>query len=88
MEKSFSIYYDASGQRLGCGLMQDRRVVAYASWQLRKYKVNYPTHDLELAVVVLALKIWRHYLVGKRSEVYMDDKSLKYILRQSNLNLM
>jgi hypothetical protein len=88
MEKSFSIYYDASGQRLGCVLMQDRRVVAYASWQLRKYKVNYPTHDLELAVVVLALKIWSHYLVGKRCEVYMDDKCLKYILRQLNLNLM
>jgi hypothetical protein len=62
-------------------------VVAYASWQLRKHEVNYPTHDLELAAVVQALKIWRHYLMGKRCELYMDHKSLKYIFTQSNLNL-
>jgi hypothetical protein len=49
--------------------------------------VNYPTHDLELAVVVHALKIWRHYLMGKRCELYTDHKSLKYIFTQSNLNL-
>jgi hypothetical protein len=57
MKRSFSIYYDASGQGLGCVLMQDGHVVAYASWQLRKHEVNYPTHDFELAVVVHALKI-------------------------------
>jgi hypothetical protein len=49
--------------------------------------VNYPTHDLELAVVVHALKIWRHYLMGKRCELYTDHKSLKYIFPQLNLNL-
>jgi hypothetical protein len=49
--------------------------------------VNYPTHDLELAVVVHALKISRHYLMGKRCELYTDHKSLKYIFTQSNLNL-
>jgi hypothetical protein len=49
--------------------------------------VNYPTHDLELAVVVHALKIWRHYLMGKSYELYTDHKSLKYIFTQSNLNL-
>jgi hypothetical protein len=49
--------------------------------------VNYPTHDLELAVVVHALKIWRHYLMGKRCELYTDHKSLKYIFTESNLNL-
>jgi hypothetical protein len=79
MEKSFSIYCDASGQGLGCVLMQDGRVIAYASRQLRKHQVNYPTHDMELAVVVHALKIWRHYLMGKRCELYTDQKSLKYI---------
>jgi hypothetical protein len=79
MEKLFSIYCDASGQRLGCVLMQDGRVVAYASWQLRKHEVNYPTHDLELAIVVHAHKIWRHYLMGKSCELYTDHKSLKYI---------
>jgi hypothetical protein len=57
MEKPFSIYCDASGQGLGCVLMQDGRVVAYASRQLRKHEVNYRTHDLELAAVVHALKI-------------------------------
>jgi ribonuclease HI len=67
--------------------MQDGRVVAYASRQLRKNEVNYPTHDLELAAVVHALKIWRQYLIGKRCELYTDHKNLKYIFTQSNLNL-
>jgi hypothetical protein len=79
MEKPFSIYCDASSQGLGCVLMQDGHVVAYASGQLRKHEVHYPTHDLELAAVVHALKIWRHYLMGKRCELYVDHKSLKYI---------
>jgi ABC-type multidrug transport system ATPase subunit len=57
MEKLFSIYCDASGQGLGCVLMQDGHVVAYASRQLRKHEEKYPAHDLELAAVVHALKI-------------------------------
>jgi hypothetical protein len=87
MEKPFSIYCDTSGQGLGCVLVQDGRVVAYASQQLRKHEVNYLTHDLELATVVHALKIWRHYLMGKRCELYTDHKSSKYIFTQSNLNV-
>jgi hypothetical protein len=87
MEKPFSIYCDALGQGLGCVLMRDGRVVAYASQQLRKHEVNYQTHDFELAVVVHALNIWRHYLMGKRCELHMDHKSLKYIFTQSNLYL-
>jgi hypothetical protein len=87
MEKPFSIYCDTSSQGLGCVLMQDGHVVAYASRQLRKYEAHYPTHDLELVVVVHALKIWRHYLMGKRCELYTDHKSLKYIFTQSNLNI-
>jgi hypothetical protein len=67
--------------------MQDGHVVAYASRQLRKHEAHYPTHDLKLAIVVHALKIWRHYLMGKRCELYTDHKSLKYIFTQSNLNL-
>jgi ribonuclease HI len=86
MEKPFSIYCDASGQGLGCVLMQDGHVVVYASRQLRKHEAHYPTHDLELAAVVHALKIWRYYLMGKRCELYTDHKSLKYIFTQSNLN--
>ena len=62
-------------------------MVAYAPRQLKLYEANYPTHDLELAVVVHALKIWRHYLIGNRCEVYTDYKSLKYIFTQADLNM-
>ena len=87
VQKDFEIYCGASRQGLGCVLMQKRKVVAYASRQLRPHEVNYPTHDLELATVVHALKIWRHYLIGNRCEVYTDHKSLKYIFTQADLNM-
>jgi hypothetical protein len=87
MEKPFSIYCYVSGQGLGCVLMQDSHVVAYASRQLRKHEVNYPTHDFELANVGHAFKISRHCLMGKRCELYTNHKSLKYIFTQVNLNL-
>jgi hypothetical protein len=87
IEKPFSIYCDVSGQGLGCVLMQDGHVVAYASRQLRKHEAHYPTHNLELATIVHALKIWRHYLMRKRCELYTYHKSLKYIFTYSNLNL-
>jgi hypothetical protein len=67
--------------------MQDRRVVAYASRQLKTHEQNYLTHNLELAAVVHALKIWRHYLVGNKCKIYTDHKSLKYIFTQPDLNL-
>jgi hypothetical protein len=63
MKKPFSIFYDASGQSLGCLLMQGVPVVAYASWQLRKREEHYLTPDLELAVVVHALKIWKYFFM-------------------------
>jgi ribonuclease HI len=85
--KKFAIYCDTSCRGLGCVLMQEGQVVCYASRQLRKHEGNYPTHDLELAAVVHALKIWRHYLIGHRCEIYSDHKSLKYIFTQDNLNL-
>nr|GFC28010.1 RNA-directed DNA polymerase [Tanacetum cinerariifolium] len=61
----FQIYSDASKKGLGCVLMQHGKVIAYASRHLKPYEVNYPTYDLELAAVVFALKIWRHYLYGE-----------------------
>ena len=67
--------------------MQDDKVVAYASRQLKKHEENYLTHDLELAAMVHALKIWRHYLIGNKCEIFMDHKSLKYIFTQPDLNL-
>jgi hypothetical protein len=87
MEKSFSVYYDASGQGLGCILMQDGHVVDHALRELRKHEEHYPTHDLELAGIVHDLKIWRQYLIGKICEIYSDHKSLKYIFAQLDLNL-
>nr|CAD40007.3 OSJNBb0052B05.10 [Oryza sativa Japonica Group] len=86
-KKGFQVYCDASKLGLGCVLMQDGKVVAYASRQLHPHEKNYPTHDLELAAVVHALKIWRHYLFGTRREVYTDHKSLKYIFTQPDLNM-
>jgi hypothetical protein len=85
--KSFDVYCDASGTGLGCILMQDNRVIAYASRALRPHEQNYPTHDLELAAVVHALKIWRHYLMGVHCNIYTDHKSLKYIFTQADLNM-
>ena len=75
----YVVYSDASKQGLGCVLMQDGRVIAYASRQLKKQEQNYPTHDLELAAMVFALKIWRHYLYGAPCHIFTDHKSLQYI---------
>jgi hypothetical protein len=83
----YDIYCDASRQGLRCVLMQDGQVVSYASRQLKKHEENYPTPNLELAAVVHALKIWRHYLLGHLCEIYSDHKRLKYIFSQTNLNL-
>ncbi|CAG7885533.1 unnamed protein product [Brassica rapa] len=67
--------------------MQDDRIISYASRQLRKHEVNYPTHDLEMAAVVFALRIWQSYLYGEKILVFTDHKSLKYLFTQPDLNL-
>jgi hypothetical protein len=85
--KSFDVYYDASKLGLGSVLMQDGKVIAYLSYQLRPHELNNPTHDLELAAIVYALKTWRNYLMGNRCEIYTDHKSLKYIFSQKELNM-
>ncbi|WVZ84710.1 hypothetical protein U9M48_031705 [Paspalum notatum var. saurae] len=85
--KPFDVYCDASSSGLGCVLMQEGRVIAYASSQLRKYEVNYPTHDLELLAVVYALKKGRHYMLGNTCHIYTDHKSLKCIFTQAELNM-
>ena len=77
--KEYVIFSDASLNELGCVLMQEGKVVAYASRQLKPHEKNYPTHDLELAAIVFALKIWRHYLYGEKCFIYTDHKSLKYL---------
>ena len=65
--RNFMVYSDASRKGLACVLMQDGKVIAYASRQLKQHEQNYTTHDLELAAVVFALKIWRHYLFGENA---------------------
>ena len=85
--KEYVIFSDASLNGLGCVLMQEGKVVAYASRQLKPHEKNYPTHDLELVSIVFALKIWRHYLYGEKCFIYTDHKSLKYLPSQRELNL-
>ncbi|KAG8500109.1 hypothetical protein CXB51_003598 [Gossypium anomalum] len=85
--KEFVIYSDASLNGLGCVLMQEGKVIAYASTQLKLHERNYPVHDLELAATVFALKIWQHYLYGEKCNIYTDHKSLKYLMTQKDLNL-
>jgi hypothetical protein len=62
-------------------------VISYSSRQLRCHEEHYPTHDLELAVVVIRLRTWRHYLLGNAVHIYTDHKSLKYIFTESDLNM-
>ena len=85
--RDYTVYSDASRIGLECVLMQDGKVVAYASRQLKPHEQNYPTHGLELAAVVFVLKFWRHYLYGEKCRIFTDDKSLKYLLTQKDLNL-
>ncbi|GKA15836.1 putative reverse transcriptase domain-containing protein [Tanacetum coccineum] len=85
--EDFVVYCDASGIGLGCVLMQRGKVIAYASRQLKIHVKNYTTHDLELGVVVFSLKIWRHYLYGKKSVIYTDHKSLQHLFIQKELNM-
>ncbi|GJX48849.1 putative reverse transcriptase domain-containing protein [Tanacetum coccineum] len=85
--KDFVVYCDAFVLGLGCVLMQRGKVIAYASRQLKVHEKNYTTHDLELGAVVFSLKIWRYYLYGTKSVIYMDHKSLQHIFSQKELNM-
>lgn len=81
------VYTDACGTGLGAVLMQEGKVVAYASRQLKPHETRYPVHDLELAAIVFALKMWQHYLYGEKFELFTDHKSLKYLRTQRDLNM-
>ncbi|KAG8503420.1 hypothetical protein CXB51_001332 [Gossypium anomalum] len=85
--KEFVIYSNASLNGLGYVLMQEGKVIAYASRQLKPQEKNYPTHDLDPAAIVFALKIWRHYLYGEKCHIFTDHKCLKYLMLQKDLNL-
>ncbi|GJV67127.1 putative reverse transcriptase domain-containing protein [Tanacetum coccineum] len=86
-DENFIVYCDASHKGLGAVFMQNKKVIAYASRQLKIHEKNYTTHDLELGAVVFALKIWRHYLYGTKCTVFTDHKSLQHILDQKELNM-
>ncbi|KAJ4961473.1 hypothetical protein NE237_021383 [Protea cynaroides] len=75
------------GLGIGCVLMQGEQVIAYASRQLKEHEKNYPTHDLELAAVIYAIKTWRHYLYGEKFQIKSDHKSLTYPFTQKDLNM-
>ncbi|GKC15254.1 putative reverse transcriptase domain-containing protein [Tanacetum coccineum] len=85
--ENFAIYCDASHKGLGAVLMQKEKVIAYVSRQLKVHEKNYTTYDLELSVVVFALKMRRHYLYGTKCVVFTDHKSLQHILDQKELNM-
>ncbi|GKA86356.1 putative reverse transcriptase domain-containing protein, partial [Tanacetum coccineum] len=85
--KDFVVYYDTSRIRLGYVLIQRGKVIAYASRQMKIHEKNYTTHDLELGAVVFTLKIWRHYLYGTKSVIYMNHKSLQHIFSLKELNM-
>ncbi|GKC13934.1 putative reverse transcriptase domain-containing protein [Tanacetum coccineum] len=68
--------------------MQRKKVIAYASRQLKVHEENYTTHNLELGAVIFALRLWRHYLYGRKCVVFTNHKSLQYILNQKELNLI
>ena len=79
-QDGYTVYCDASRQGLGCVLMQHETVIAYASRQLKKHEHNYPKHDLELAIVVFALRKWRHYLYGVPcKKFYISQESAVFI---------
>ena len=78
--REFVVYSDASRLGLGCVLMQDGKVIVYASRQLKNHEKNYPTHDLELTAIVFALKIWGYYLYGETCRIFIDHKILKYLM--------
>ncbi|GJS52180.1 putative reverse transcriptase domain-containing protein [Tanacetum coccineum] len=85
--ENFVVYCDALHKGLGAILMQKEKVIAYASRQHKVHEKNYMAHDLELGVVLLALKMWRHYLYETKCVVFNDHKSLQYILNQKELNM-
>lgn len=83
----FVVYCDSSRVSLGFVLMQYGKVIVYASRQLKVHELNYPTHDLRLAAVIFALKIWRHYIYEMHVGMFTDHKSLQYVFSQRDMNL-
>ena len=86
-DENYTVYCDASRVCLGCALRQGGEAIAYASRQLKVHEKNYPTHDIKLAIIVFALKLWRRYLYRVYVDVFTDHKSLQYMFTQRELNI-
>ena len=86
-KKGFVVHCDTSRVGLACAIIQHGEVIAYAFRKLKVHERNYPTNDLELAIVVFALKILRHYLYGVHVDVFSDHKILQYVFTQNKFNL-
>jgi hypothetical protein len=85
-DKDFTVCVDASKEGLGGVLTQEAHVICYESRKLKEHERNYITHDLELAAVIHALKMWRHYIMGIKFLLFMDNSGVKYLFNQSDLN--
>jgi hypothetical protein len=85
-EANFLVCIDACKEGLGGVLMQGGSVICYESQKFNEHKVNYVTHDLELATIVHALKMWRHYLLGRKIVLMIDHCGLRYLFDQPKLN--
>jgi hypothetical protein len=86
--ESFVVCTDTCKEVLGGVLMQNGHVIVYESRNLKDHERNYATHDLEISSIVHALRMWRHYLMGKRFEIRIDHIALKYLFEQPTLNVM
>ncbi|GJP47147.1 hypothetical protein CLOM_g6374 [Closterium sp. NIES-68] len=89
-ERNYAIEADASDQAVGAVLMQDQRnglqLIAYLSKKLHGAELNYPIHDKEALAIIIAFKTWRCYLEGRKTTVYTDHCSLKYLKTQPSLS--
>eukprot|EP00253_Pinus_taeda_P027708 PITA_27708 len=85
-EKDYVVYTDASKEGVRGVLMQERKVIAYEYRKLKEHEQKYSAYDLELTVVVHALKMWRHYLLGKKFLLMTDHHSLTIYFNQPTLN--
>ena len=86
LDKDFTVCVYASKEGLGGVLTQEGHVICYESWNLKEHERNYVTHDLELAAVIHALKMWQHYIMGKKFLLLTDNSRVKYMFNQPDLN--
>ena len=85
--QGFVVYCGAARVHLGYVLMQKGKVITHASIHFTVHEINFPTHDVELATIIFALELWRHYLYGDHVDVLNDQKSVQYVFTQKELNL-